>query len=251
MSWCFCQACTSLLSSCFGNDKPSTVPPSATSGRKRSVALLILSIGLSLAFQYGVAKQLVESEINNMVKDAWLDGCDGLSEDLQKVCAGNNGNFRVSCATFIFFCLAGVAALLKPTANREAWPAKYTIYLFMVLISVFIPNRPLFASIFLNIARSTFQSLNVDTLSQVVLTFSIPSTISRRCCFHRCTAADYTGLGLQLERQLGHEIERSGGSRGWQWEKVASGYSLCVRYELCVFIRYVGIHAHGFYRLFE
>jgi hypothetical protein len=92
-----------------------------------------------------------------VLTDAWLDGCEGLSTDLEKVCVGNNGNFRVSCATFIFFCLAGVAAALKPTANREAWPAKYTLYLFMVLISAFIPNEPLFASIFLNIARSKLQ----------------------------------------------------------------------------------------------
>lgn len=142
----------------------STVPPSATSGRKRSVALLILSIGLSLAFQYGVAKRLVESASDNFVNDAWLDGCDGLSKDLQKVCAGNNGNFRVSSATFIFFCLAGLAAVLKPTANREAWPAKYTLYLFMVLITAFIPNEPVFATIFLNIARSTFMSAEINTV---------------------------------------------------------------------------------------
>jgi hypothetical protein len=105
-----------------------------------------------------------------VLTDAWLDGCEGLSTDLEKVCVGNNGNFRVSCATFLFFCLAGVAAILKPTANREAWPAKYTLYLFMVLISAFIPNEPLFASIFLNIARSKLHGVVVTNFLRVHLT---------------------------------------------------------------------------------
>ena len=157
MTWCFCQACTSLLCACCGNDKASTVPPGATSGRKRSVAVLLLCIGFALAFQYGIAPYLVDMTVSNFVQDAWLDGCDHSGDvDLQKSCAGNNGNYRASAATVLFFVLAAIAALLKSTANREAWPAKYILYVFLVAITIVIPNEPLFSDVFLNIARSTY-----------------------------------------------------------------------------------------------
>lgn len=132
------------------------MPPSATSGRRRSVFVLILSIGIALGFQYGVAPYLVDMTVSNFVRDSWVDGCDEYENniDLQKSCAGNNGNFRASSATFLFFVCASIAAALKPTANREAWPAKYILYLFLVAATVFIPSEPLFSDIFLNIARS-------------------------------------------------------------------------------------------------
>ena len=46
-----------------------------------------------------------------------------------------------------------MAAFCKPTANREAWPAKFVLFLFLVLGTCFIPNTPLFSPIYLNIAR--------------------------------------------------------------------------------------------------
>lgn len=160
LSWCFCQACTSLLCACCGNEKDSTVPPGATSGRKRSVLLLLLSIALAISFQFGIAPYLVDMKTNNLIRDAWLDGCkkDDFSTELMKSCAGNNGAFRVSAATLLFFTLAGLAAAVRPTANREAWPAKFVLYLFLVLATVFIPNKPIFAVVFLNIARGNCHS---------------------------------------------------------------------------------------------
>lgn len=86
------------------------------------------------------------------LSDAWASGCDDGDEELAKVCAGNAGVYRASGAAFLFFVIFGLgecilssklfgmwlfdavayhvicyvctAAKCKPTANREAWPAK-------------------------------------------------------------------------------------------------------------------------------
>lgn len=154
MTWCFCTAAASLLASCCGNDKPSTVPPSATSGRKRSVLLLVFAIALSFAFQYGVATYVYQVPVSNYVTDAWTDGCrDYPTQDLRERCAGNNGVYRPASSASLFFVIAAIAVLCKPSANREAWPAKYVLFLFLVLATCFVPNEPLFTPIYINIAR--------------------------------------------------------------------------------------------------
>jgi serine incorporator 1/3 len=153
-TWCFCTAAASLLSSCCGNDKPSHVAPGAASGRKRSVLLLILAIGIAFAFQYGVAPYIVSITISNYVTNAWLSGCEGYeTEALTENCAGQAGVYRSALAALIFFALAAVAVTCKRTANREAWPAKYVLFLFLVAGFCFVPNDPLFSDVYLNIAR--------------------------------------------------------------------------------------------------
>jgi hypothetical protein len=152
-TWCFCQACSSLLTSCCGNDKPSTVPPSVTSGRKRSVFLLVLGVGFCLALQYGVAPAMVQKSPNSFLRNAWIDGCEEYSLTLQIACAGNSGVYRASLATTIFFVLAALAASCKTTANREAWPAKYILYFFLVVAMCFVPNKPVLTEVYLNVAR--------------------------------------------------------------------------------------------------
>lgn len=123
--------------------------------------LLVLSIALALSFQYGIAHYMVENSLpDNFLVEGWLDGCDYEDIDLQKSCVGNHANYRVSSATTLFFVLALFAALCKPTANREAWPAKYVLYLFLVGITVLIPSDPLFSDIYLNIARGTLLICN-------------------------------------------------------------------------------------------
>ncbi len=152
-TWCFCTAAASLLGSCCGNDKPSTVEPGSNSGRKRSVLLLVLAIAIAFAFQYGVASYIVNIGISNYVTDAWLSGCDYQDDALKENCAGQAGVYRASFSAVVFFLLASVAVCCKRTANREAWPAKYVLFLFLVLGCCFVPNEPLFSDIYLNIAR--------------------------------------------------------------------------------------------------
>jgi hypothetical protein len=154
-TWCFCTAGFSLLSACCGNDKPSTVAPGASSGRKRSVALLVLSIGIAFGFQYGVAPYIVSMGIiKNYVTDAWLAGCDDYETDaLTENCAGQAGVYRSALSALIFFVMTAIAVTCRRTANREAWPAKYVLFVFLVLAMCFIPNEPLFLDIYLNIAR--------------------------------------------------------------------------------------------------
>jgi hypothetical protein len=118
------------------------------------VLLTFVSIALALAFQYGIAPFLVESDYTGFLRDNWLDGCEKYDGDeLQESCAGIYAVYRVGFATTLFFVLAAIAVLLKPSANREAWPAKYVLWIFLCAAMIFIPNEPLFSDIYLNIAR--------------------------------------------------------------------------------------------------
>lgn len=165
-AWCCCTAAGSLLSSCCGNDKPSTVAAGPTSGRKRSVGLLFASICLQIAFQFGLAPVFGGDNDFKYDFDAWVDGCEkyeGVGDDdlLFESCVGNFANYRVAAATTLFFVLAAAAAALKPTANREAWPAKFVLWLFLVAAFVFVPNEPLFSDVYLNVARSEYCVLRI------------------------------------------------------------------------------------------
>jgi serine incorporator 1/3 len=151
--WCCGTATWSLASSCCGNDKPSSEPPSAKSGRKRSAFLLILTIAIAFAFQYALAPRISNIPVTNYVTTSWKVGCTDYPLDLQERCIGNHGVYRATCSALLFFLFAGMAAYCKPTANREAWPAKYVLFLFLVLGMCFIPNTPWFSPIFLNAAR--------------------------------------------------------------------------------------------------
>lgn len=101
------------------------------------------------------------------VFSSWTDGCDGYLQDdvvngeeaLSKItgpygqCAGNAGVYRPTFFSFLFFVFAAVASYLRPSLNREVWPAKYCIYLLLVLGSVFMSNHPWFLGIFLHLSR--------------------------------------------------------------------------------------------------
>lgn len=119
---------------------------------------MLLSVVLSLLFQYVVAPAIIDAPSYSLsltyLRNAWTDGCNTLSnKSLQAVCVGNMGVFRVGLATMIFFVLAALAAWCQPTANRQVWPAKVVLYLFFVAAMCFIPNQPLFADIYLNLGR--------------------------------------------------------------------------------------------------
>lgn len=164
-SWCFCSALGSLFSSCCGTDKDSTVPPGVASGRKRSVFLLVICIGFAFLYQYGIGPNIVEYRDNvvkplSYVAKAWTEDCQEYAGDddgnnmLYEACSGQSGVFRAAGSGFLFFILAAIGAYCKPTANREAWVAKYTLFLFLVVGTIFIPNEPLFTPILLNIFRA-------------------------------------------------------------------------------------------------
>jgi hypothetical protein len=97
--------------------------------------------------------------------DAWTSGCEqyrdadgGDSGGLVRVCAGNAGAYRSLFAASVFFALAGAAAACRPTANREAWPAKFVLFAFGAAAMVFVPNDPLFNPIYLWVARSAYNN---------------------------------------------------------------------------------------------
>ncbi len=168
ITWCFCTAAGSVCGAACGNDKPSTTAPSATSGRKRSAFLFLISVGLSFAFQYGVARALGPDSnaltsipyAGPYLVQAWTSGCNYSDSNLhsnasvlEEVCRQNNGVYRVSACTWLFFVLLAVAAKCKPSFNREVWPAKYVLFLIFVTASAFIPNTPLFTPIYLQFSR--------------------------------------------------------------------------------------------------
>jgi hypothetical protein len=83
-----------------------------------------------------------------------LDGCEGYeTEILITRCAGYAGVYRSAFSALVFYVLAAIGVACKRTANREAWPAKYVLFLFLVFGMCFIPNDPLFLTVYLNIAR--------------------------------------------------------------------------------------------------
>jgi hypothetical protein len=158
------------------------MPPSATSGRKRSVLLLAYSVVVALIFQYGLAPYILSTNENGIVpgwkylSDAWTSGCDAADSDDQDgssmddatiICAGNSGVYRSSSATFTFFCIFGIAAKCRPTSNREAWLAKYTLVTMLNVGTIFIPNTPIFIPIYLWVAR--VGSVLFVTVQQVIL----------------------------------------------------------------------------------
>ena len=166
VSFCFCSASASLCGAWCGNDKPSTSPPSARSGRLRSVVLLGFSIIVALIFQYALAPNISELKWPYII-DAWTQSCDDDNLELIEVCSGNTGVYRASFAALLFFIIFGLASLCKPTANRDAWPAKYALYCLFSIGTCFIPNDPLFVPIYVWIAR--IGSVFFVILQQIVL----------------------------------------------------------------------------------
>jgi Serine incorporator (Serinc) len=158
----------------------STQPAGLTSGRKRSVALVFLSICLQLVFQFAFAPYILDNlPSDHFIRQNWLDGCQSIvnerndlqtqqqQQQQQRSCVSIAGNFRVAAATTVFFLLAAIVAYCKPTANREAWPAKIILYLMMVVGTVVLPNEPFFTPIYFVVAIGTiflkmFQCLQIN-----------------------------------------------------------------------------------------
>ena len=163
MTWCFCTAAGSLCQACFGSTAE------GTTGRKRSVLLLTIATALALWFQHSVGPAIVTRSgflwktyslipgLGNMLFHAWHDSCandygDENMELLQQ-CAGKAGVMRPLAVAALFFAIQAAVTQVQPGLNREAWPAKYVLYLFGVFVTFFMGNAPLFTGLFLWLAR--------------------------------------------------------------------------------------------------
>lgn len=159
LAYCFCTASGNLCNACLGTTLQ------GTTGRKRAVLLLAITIVLSLFFQYKVAPSIVLNEgwiwkcyravpgMGKMVYKAWKDPYCESYEDQVVQCAGNAGVFRPTSLATLFFLVSAVATKLVPAINREAWLSKYTVFFFGIFFTMLIPNAPLFIGFFLWFAR--------------------------------------------------------------------------------------------------
>lgn len=127
--------------------------------------LLTIAITFALWFQYNVGPGIVQETgwvwktyraipgTGKLVYKAWKNGCDQYQGDLLSQCAGNAGVYRPMFLATLFFIFSAMATHLQPHLNREAWPAKYAVFLFALLFTMFIPNSPLFTGFFLWTSR--------------------------------------------------------------------------------------------------
>jgi len=173
LTYCFCNVAGSLCNACFGNTS------ATTTGRKRSVLLLTMAIAIALWFQYSVGPAIVQQSetswiwksyrlipgLGKRVYHAWYDSCsiyvdedtvamdDASKVHLLNQCAGIAGVFRPTAVATLFFAIFAAATKVAPQLNREAWPAKFGMYLFLVAFTVLMYSNPLFTGLYLWLAR--------------------------------------------------------------------------------------------------
>lgn len=87
------------------------------------------------------------------LEDSWNQGCRYDDDDLRERCIGNSGALRAAASAIVFFLLAGIASAVKPNSCRGKWLLKYALFLCLLVVTVFIPNKPVFYNIFLQLAR--------------------------------------------------------------------------------------------------
>ena len=131
----------SAVCSCGGGAK------SPSAGRKRSVALLLFAIVISLALQYFIAPNAYSTHLEY----AWH--CDEVAEQYQENCRGNSAVLRVSFCTTVFFLFAAIAAAGAPSSNKSFWFIKLVVYLAMVGGSMFLPSEVFDEHGYLQVAR--------------------------------------------------------------------------------------------------
>jgi hypothetical protein len=126
-----------------------------------------VAVILALYFQFVIGPTIVTDTkhfswipgLRKLLYQNWRDGSCSKFDDsknnieLLKQCAGNAGVFRPMLVATVFFLGSAVAARVQPGLNREAWPAKFTLFGIAVLITMFLSNAPLFTGLYLWIAR--------------------------------------------------------------------------------------------------
>jgi hypothetical protein len=136
---------------------------------------------LALWFQYSIGPAIVSQSgwawntfrwipgVGKMVYNAWHEPCKAYASDehLLEQCAGNAGVYRTTAVATIFYLISAAATKIKPQLNKEAWPAKYTLFGFSVFLSMFIHSAPFFTGFYLWLARAG--AIVFCVLQQVVL----------------------------------------------------------------------------------
>jgi len=113
------------------------------------VLLLTIAIVTALWFQYVVGPSIVSQSgwiwksyraipgSGKFIYRAWHDDCADVYEDqpdLLAQCAGNSGVFRPMFLAFFYFVVNAIVTSVIPHLNKEAWPAKYALFFFGLLI---------------------------------------------------------------------------------------------------------------------
>ena len=178
-----CTQTGNLCNACIGTTNE------GTTGRKRAVALLAIAIAVALWYQYSVGPSIVTESgwiwrtyraipgTGKLIYKAWADeSCSQYDPKhnpqyegfrLLSQCAGNAGVYRPMFLTTVFFAVSAFAVHAHPSLNREAWPAKYSVFFFALVICMFIPNGPLFTGFYLWLARLSAAMFVV--LQQIIL----------------------------------------------------------------------------------
>lgn len=180
ISWAVSMYATDCCFAAIGNLCHSYLGSSdaRTTGRKRSILLLILGAASALWFQHKLGPAIVLSTgwIGHVVgslpgvgattvHENWNEPCQRYdfgesklhhkneNDHLLQLCAEHAGVYRPLTVASIFFLVAAVAAKLNPTVNREAWLSKYACFLMLVVGSLFVSSAPFLSDPFLWFSR--------------------------------------------------------------------------------------------------
>jgi len=162
LAYCCCNSAGSLCNTCLGSTS------TGTTGRKRSVLLLSLSIGLALTFQYWLAPYLLSDSgwfhkmrlvpglakrVYNSFTSSCLDTYGDSDPKRFAQCVSNAAVYRPTSIATAFFLTSAAATAANPSLNRKVWPAKYGIYFLALLLTLVLPNAPLFTGFYTTLLR--------------------------------------------------------------------------------------------------
>ena len=68
-------------------------------------------------------------------------------------CVANAAVYRPTFVATLFFLTSAVATYSNPRLNKEAWPAKFGIYIILLVIFTWVPNAPILAPFFVVLFR--------------------------------------------------------------------------------------------------
>jgi hypothetical protein len=143
---------------------------------------------MALFFQYTIGPAIIgntntwwvvvgrKAGLGKCVYNSWIGGCQRYiittattttSSAAARQCVGNAGVYRPTSLAFLFFTIAAVASSIRPQLNRESWPAKYAIYILLVVLSMLLSNAPWFTIIYVHVSRAL--SLVFIIIQQIIL----------------------------------------------------------------------------------